>query len=293
MLSEENTRFLILVAGQPGAGVGSAVKSLEDRGFYCIDNLPSKLIVPVSNVLFESCRNYCGLVLGVRLSCFEEINFLFTVKESLKSQAKVELLCLKANEDVLLSRYLTTRRKHPNVTAEVSLEKAVREGGGLFQRLEEGSDHCVDTSYLSPNQLGCILEKRYRDFHEPRVLNVVITSFGFKHGPFLGADSSFDVRFLLNPYFDPRLRSLTGLDQGVKEHVSSDDNFQPFIERLVGWNRWLLPKYYEEGKHYFRIAIGCTGGVHRSVFVAEHLCQALEAEMKEEYNFIVSHRELV
>ncbi len=202
------------------------------------------------------------------------------------------MVFLVANEETLANRYGATRRPHPFLTEGESLTEAIKKERELISPVEWEADVVIDTSGLSPHQLARHIEARYLGEVPPRSLYVTITSFGFKHGQLRPADSIFDVRFLNNPYFVPSLKKLSGLDEPVKHFIREDQKTEVYLQKIIDLNCWLLPQYYAEGKHYFRIGIGCTGGQHRSVFIAETLCQALKDKNLAHLQYSVHHRDV-
>ena len=220
------------------------------------------------------------------IDSFEEM------KKSLEKEADLDLLFLTAEEPILIQRYGTTRRRHPALLHGESWDKAVSREKKWLIPLRESASVFIDTTNYSPKQLASFLEERYKNEVLPRLLNVSLISFGFKYGLCQGVDSVFDVRFLRNPFFDPVLKRKDGTQEEVQKYVFSDPNFEPYIEKIVALHEWLLPRYYEEGKHYFRIGIGCTGGRHRSVSVVEELVRRFAAKKISQITFTAHHRDL-
>jgi len=281
-----NAKRIILLTGMSGAGKTTAVKALEDAGFYCIDNLPSFLLPKLledANKRPELARIALGM--DARDQGFVEASQ--SVIDQLKANGhQVKVIFLEADDLVLLRRYSEMRRRHPFACP------SVREGIGVERRLLAGikaqADLVLDTSRLTPHGLR---GEMLRDVEGGRQsLQVGLVSFGFKHGPPPEADILFDVRFLPNPYFVPELRALTGIDVAVASFVLDSAPAQEFLARLLPLLEFLIPQYQNEGKIYLTIGIGCTGGQHRSVAVTERLGQLI----KQQTDFLViSHRDLV
>lgn len=285
-------RLLVIVTGLSGSGLGSAINVLEDAGNYCIDNLPFRMIQQTLDVLEGELKDNQSIAFSIRFHSPVAPGALADLKRSLKDRVKVDTVFLTAETEVLASRYGTNRRKHPFALEGQSLEVAISNERKTLRAVERECDVVIDTSTLSPQHLARQLESRYRFDVPSRSLNVSITSFGFKHGLHRPVDSLFDVRFLSNPFFIPALRPKSGLDQGVRAFIFEDPNMEALLGRLVDLHSWILPRYYEEGKHYFRIGIGCTGGQHRSVAVAEELALRLHQVNLEHIIISVTHRDL-
>lgn len=287
----ENKGFLILVTGQSGSGLGTAIRILEDLGFYCIDNLPFELVVPT----VESLQNHQKekkIALGIHIHSLTQAKDFEKLHADLKKRMKVEVLYLMAQDNVLLTRFSTTRRKHPFQSEPQDLSSAIKKERELLTLVENKADHLVDTTDFTPQDLATQIEERYFPDHHPRKLYVTITSFGFKHGVCNPVDSMYDVRFLRNPFFSPKLKEKNGLDKEVIDFILSDKETKPFVDKMVDLNTWLIPRYFKEGKHYFRIGIGCTGGKHRSVCIAEVLAESLRNSYPDMINLTVYHRDI-
>lgn len=283
--------LLVIVTGLSGAGRSVSIDALEDIGFYCIDNLPIELIESVINFLSAN-TTFDNYAIGLDLRNQNSIALFPQIKTKLQHKVRVDLIFLTADEQVILQRYSTTRRKHPLLDKGGELIPAIRREKYYLSSLEQLADVCFDTSTWSPHTLSRQIENRYVTGDLKRNLFVTIISFGFKNGQYRPAESIFDVRFLDNPYFKEELKHKTGLDEEVKKFVFSDPRAVEFLEKLVDIHKFLLPNYYQEGKHYFRIAIGCTGGQHRSVSFAEVLAQKLVELNLQNIIISVSHRDI-
>jgi RNase adapter protein RapZ len=284
---------VLLLTGMSGAGKTSALKALEDLGFEAIDNIPlsllGTLVLPAQfRPDAENSSQPLAIGVDIRTRDFGTEAFLQAL-ERLRSEegVNVRVLFLDCDDDLLHRRYAETRHRHP-----LAVDRPVRDGISherrLLAPLRDLADIVIDTSELSLGEL-----KRALDGHcghlRRRGLSVFVTSFAFRRGIPREADLVFDVRFLTNPYYDPALRALTGRDDAVAAHVAADKDFAHFFDNLCKLLEPLLPRYVEEGKSYLTIAVGCSGGQHRSVFIAEKLADWLE---KAKVKVHLNHREL-
>jgi RNase adapter protein RapZ len=263
---------IVVVTGVSGAGKSTALRALEDLGFYCVDNLPSPLIGKFAELAASSEVNKAALVIDTR-----ERDFLLGAAAALRAlktsgQATVEVLFLDAPDDVLRRRFSETRRRHP--LAEVDLEAGLRRERQLLTGLREDADAVIDSGRLSVHQLKDIVTERYARAGSVQ-LGLTFVSFGYKHGMPSEADVVLDVRFLPNPYFVEALTAKTGTDAEVAAFVLENDDAREFLRLALGLLRFLIPRCEEEGKSYLTVAIGCTGGRHRSVAVAAELARQL------------------
>ena len=280
-----DAKKIILLTGMSGAGKTTAVKALEDAGFYCIDNLPSFLLPG----LLDDARNrpeLARMALGMDARDHGFVTASQTIIDQLKSgEHQLSVIFLEANDQVLLRRYSEMRRRHP--FASPSVRAGIQAERGLLAGIKARADLVIDTSRLTPHGLRSEMLKDADGGHQ--TLQVGLVSFGFKHGPPQEADILFDVRFLPNPYFVPELRPLTGVDQSVAAYVLDSDPAREFLARLLPLLQFLIPQYQQEGKTYLTIGIGCTGGQHRSVAVAERLRQLLQEQTD---TIFITHRDL-
>ena len=276
---------LILLTGMSGAGKTTAVKALEDAGFYCIDNLPSFLLPTLLTEARDRPQlTRLGLVMDARDQGFADAGA--AIIERLKQNGRqVSVIFLEASDETLLRRYSEMRRRHP--FASPSLRAGIQGERVRLATIRALADLVIDTTRLTPHGLRSEMLRDAQGL--PQTLQVGLISFGFKHGPPQEADLTLDVRFLPNPYFVPELRPLTGLDEAVAAFVLNTDPAREFLARLLPLLRFLIPQYRREGKSYLTIGIGCTGGQHRSVAVAERLRQTLKEETD---NLFITHRDL-
>lgn len=276
---------LVLITGMSGAGKSLALKSLEDCGFEAIDNIPLSFL---THVVASGTRGR-NLVVGsdIRSRDFSAEHFIKTVALLRGNPAlDFHMLFLDSEDEVLRRRFTETRRRHPLAQDRPVLD-GIQHERQLLRPLREAADLVVDTSEYEAAELRKIITAHFAS--EERHLSVVLKSFSFKTGIPRDADMVFDVRFLKNPHYDPDLQPLTGLSPEVGAYVESDPGFGSFYERLTGLLLPLLPRYLEEGKNYLTIAIGCTGGRHRSVHVAQKLGAFL---IGSGYKVTVRHRDI-
>lgn len=263
---------LCLVTGMSGAGKSAALAILEDLGYEVIDNLPVRLVDGVLSGAAESAR---GLAVGIdaRTRDFRSETVLSTV-EALRARGRpsLSLLFLDCDDAVLQRRFTETRRRHPMARDRPPAD-GIRRERLLMAPVKARADSVLDTSLLGLPDLRRLLGGRYAA--SPAALRVFVSSFGFRRGVPREADFVFDVRFLRNPHYDPRLSALGGHDPAVAAFVSEDPAFAGFVDRLAALLAPLMPRYAEEGRPYLTLAIGCTGGRHRSVVVAERLAERL------------------
>jgi UPF0042 nucleotide-binding protein len=268
--------LIVLLTGVSGAGLRTATDALSDLGFYGIDNLPLEMIPHTLQALKGThYKNFKGYAFGIHIHDQQTVEQFLTLKYELEKACRLDILFLTADNAVLIDRYSSTRRPHPLLRKGGNFRDVVCEEMNLLQPIEALADVILDTTKFSNRDLVAKLAGRYAGDVPARVLNVSVVSFGFKHGQYWPSDSIHDVRFLPNPHFQPSLRQKTGADQEVIDFIMNNEVSREYLERLVDINAWLLPKYYAEGKHYFRIGIGCTGGRHRSVCFATKLGEQL------------------
>ncbi len=282
------SEFLI-IAGMSGAGRSTAGDVLEDAGWFVIDNMPASLLGKVSELVSSpgSEAERVALVLGRARGDRREEELLPALDDLRSKENRVTVLFLDATDEVLIRRFEGTRRRHP-VSAD-SIAEAISIERHHLQVLRDGADVVVDTSDLNIHELKTRLGDLFQSENIASPMVVQIMSFGFKNGAPLDADTVFDVRFLPNPYWVESLRDYTGLDQSVREFVLSTPNSTELLDKLSGLFSFLLPLYLQEGKSYFTIAIGCTGGKHRSVAIAEELAKAIT---KLGFSPFIHHRDI-
>ncbi|PIR31894.1 MAG: RNase adapter RapZ [Alphaproteobacteria bacterium CG11_big_fil_rev_8_21_14_0_20_44_7] len=270
---------VVLVTGTSGAGKSIALKALEDLGYNAIDNIPLSILP----TLIEAFPENGMLAIGVdaRNKEFSAEKFVEKTKDF-----KFRLLFLDADADVLYRRFSETRRRHP-LALDRPISDGIRHEKQLVEKLRDNADYVVDTSNFSQSDLRNWVRGHFSS--ETDNLLVTITSFSYKKGIPREADLVFDARFLKNPFYNEALKEKNGKDKEVGEYIKTDDNYKPFLKNLLNLVLPLLPAYREEGKSYLTIAIGCTGGQHRSVFVAEKLAKSL---IDKGYKPTIRHRDL-
>jgi len=264
---------VVLVTGVSGAGRSTVMKSFEDLGYEAVDNLPLTLL---ENLVLGGPAERPPLVVGIdiRTRDFGVESLIAGLARLLASgQVNVTLLFLDCEDVVLVRRYTETRRRHP-LAADRPIADGLRLERRMLADLRKRSDLIIDTSQLSPGALKEEISRRFSVSHQSG-LALLITSFSYRYGLPREADLVFDARFLTNPYYDTALRDMTGQDRAVGEFITRDEDFATFLDGLGAMLSVLLPRYEKEGKSYLTIAVGCTGGRHRSVFVAEKLGEML------------------
>ena len=268
---------ILIISGLSGGGKSKAASFLEDIGYYTVDNLPAEMMMKFAGFCAASSGRYDRVALVYDVRSGEPTDMLIDTLEQLKaSGVNCRMLFLEADTPTIINRYKETRRMHPLQAKGLSVEEAVRRERALMQPVRDHADFVLDTSSLSTAKLRSEMLNLFGTPSDRGGLNVSVLSFGFKHGIPIESDLVFDVRFLKNPYYDPALRPRTGLDQAVFDYVFSDPNAPIFVDKLVGLLRFLIPLYLREGKTSLVIAVGCTGGRHRSVSVGRRLCQELQ-----------------
>ncbi|VEC83390.1 glmZ(sRNA)-inactivating NTPase [Raoultella ornithinolytica] len=268
---------LMIVSGRSGSGKSVALRALEDMGFYCVDNLPVVLLPELARSLAD--RNISAAVsIDVR-NMPESPEIFEQAMKNLPEAFSPQLLFLDADRNTLIRRYSDTRRLHPLSSKNLSLESAIDEESALLEPLRSRADLIVDTSEMSVHELAEMLRTRLLGKRE-RELTMVFESFGFKHGIPIDADYVFDVRFLPNPHWDPKLRPMTGLDKPVAAFLDRHTEVHNFIYQTRSYLELWLPMLETNNRSYLTVAIGCTGGKHRSVYIAEQLADYFRSRGK-------------
>ncbi len=278
---------LVILTGPSGSGKSTAKRAMEDHGFFCVDNLPTSLVRPLLKQLMESGEvEKIALVMDTREKHFVD-SFPTLVNELKESQHTINVVYLEATEEVLIRRFSETRRPHPMDEGN-GLRASIRTERKLLAPLRELAHQTIDSSNLTPHELRRIVADQVAKQTTDDYLKVECLSFGFKYGVPLTANLVFDVRFLKNPYFIPEMREKTGMDADVKEFVLSNADCQTLIAHITGALKFLIPHYKTEGKKYLTVAVGCTGGQHRSVAISEEISRQLSHE---EIPCTVRHRD--
>ncbi|MCX7858283.1 MAG: RNase adapter RapZ [Deltaproteobacteria bacterium] len=283
---KENELKVVIVSGISGSGKTTFLRALEDIGFFCVDNLPIVMLEKFLDLYATSHRliKRCAFVVDIR-----EKEFFGEGKEVIKDVKKkygTEIVFLESTDEILIRRFNETRRAHP-LFHKGSVKEAIKEERELLQWLKDMSDKILDTSTMSPHELKNFVFKNY-SFQEKR-MKVNIISFGYSFGIPYDADLVIDVRFLPNPNYVNELKKKTGLDEEVKSYIARSDIYGIFSEMLWNLFSFLIPQYEKEGKSYLTVGFGCTGGRHRSVFVAEHFSEKVSSMG---YNVTTIHRDV-
>jgi len=270
------TITFVVITGLSGAGKSYAIKCFEDMGFFCVDNLPTTLIPTFADLVGRSSHAITRVALGVDVREGEYLTHLLDTLGELRGRGHtVEVLFLEASEDALVRRYRETRRRHP-LAPEGNVVDGIRAERKALSTMREVADRIVDTSALTVHQLKDLLVEAYVAPGQRTGLTISLVSFGFKHGVPFDADLVFDVRFLVNPHFVEGLRPLDGRDPRVREFILAKEESRELLRRLQDFLGFVLPAYQREGKAYLTVAIGCTGGRHRSVALVEELKRFLD-----------------
>lgn len=281
---------LVVITGHSGAGKSEAIAAFEDGGYFCVDNLPPRMIDSLGELFRHegSGVERAAVVSDVRGG--EYFDDLIQVMDDLEAGGlKPKVLFLEADEETLLDRYKETRRRHP-LAPEGRIVDGIRAERALLAPLRERADVVMDTSDLTGGELRRRISEEMLEEEEGGKLALTLLTFGFKNGPPRDADLTLDVRFLPNPHYDDELRPLTGMDKQVRAYVESGTQAGEFYGRLLPLLEFLVPAYVNEGKSHLTIAIGCTGGRHRSVTVADRIRRDLAA--REDVVVRVKHRDL-
>ncbi|RBP44763.1 RNase adapter RapZ [Garciella nitratireducens] len=281
-------RFVI-ITGLSGAGKSQAIKAFEDLDYFCIDNLPPKLIPKFTDLCLKSQEKISkvAIVIDVRGGVFFD-DLLKELENLRNGEYSYEILFLDASDEVLIKRFKETRRRHPLASSNL-LSVSIQKERKKLEPIKLLADQMIDTSNLKPKDLKAKIVEIYKDKNKKSKLLINIVSFGFKYGIPLDADLVFDVRFLPNPFYIENLRSLTGKDEPVREYVLQSSETNIFLKKLIDMIDFLIPYYIKEGKSQLVIGIGCTGGKHRSVTIANYLYQHLKGK---DHWVMMNHRDI-
>ena len=268
---------IIIISGRSGAGKSVALRALEDAGYYCVDNIPLDLLPQLTDILSQS-QSSVAISLDIR-NIPNSANTLEQTLNTLQKYHQLKIIFLETDRGTLIRRYSDSRRLHPLSLKDLSLEAAIDEEYRYLEPLIQHTNFIIDTTHLSTHTLA----ERLREFlrgNSDKELKIVVESFGFKYGIPLDADYVFDVRFLPNPHWDPTLRPMTGLDVPVAEFLNSHTQVNEFIYLTRNYIDTWLPMLEKNNRSYLTIAIGCTGGKHRSVYIAQQLGEYFQAKGK-------------
>lgn len=282
---------LLIVSGLSGSGKSIALDTLEDCGYYCIDNLPVTLLEDfVNHVMLADEKTYAKTAIGIDARNQSEslANFSSSLEKICNKEIACEIIFMQAEESTLLKRYSETRRRHPLTDANVPLREALKIEKEMLMPIAKHANVVIDTSRTHYHQLRELIKEQVGE-RQVKHISLQFQSFGFKHGVPLDADFVFDARSLPNPYWVPELRGLTGKDQPVADFLNKQELVAEFFKDIAGFlERW-IPRFEAEGRSYLTVAVGCTGGQHRSVFLADALARQFKGPF---VNVIVRHREL-
>ena len=281
---------LVIVTGMSGAGKSTALKMLEDMGYFCVDNLPVPLIPKMAELLSVPGTEINKAALGVDIRSGQSFQELANVLKVLdEGGCQYEILYLESSDDVLVKRYKETRRFHPLAGSDGRVEDGLKRERELLGFLKKKADYLVDTSHMLTRELKAELNKIFVQNKEYKNLYITVLSFGFKYGIPNDADLVFDVRFLPNPFYIQELKEMTGNDEPVSSYVMSFEESRTFLKKLVDMLEFLIPHYIKEGKNSLVISIGCTGGKHRSVTLTNALYNALG---KDGHTLLLKHNDI-
>ncbi|MGD1157660.1 MAG: RNase adapter RapZ [Terriglobia bacterium] len=287
--ARKRTKQFVLITGLSGSGKGSVLKTFEDLGYHCVDNLPIDLIPKFAEMCQQPGSRLDRAAAVVDIRGGEALSQLPTVyRELTRNDLKPSLVFLEASDKALIRRFEETRRPHP-LGRDLPVREGIRLERILLKPMRQLASEVIDTTRLNVHELRDLIQTRFGGIAARQSMLVSAVSFGYRFGVPQDADLVFDVRFLPNPNYVPRLKNKTGRDVGVGRFMDSYPQTREFVNRLMNLLLYLLPQYVREGKSYLTIAIGCTGGRHRSVFLAEQVASALAHEG---YKTKVSHRDI-
>lgn len=277
----------LIITGMSGAGKTQVIRTLEDLNFFCIDNLPAALIPKFAELCRQTSEQNVALVVDIRGGRFFD-KLLNVLNEMEAGGQKYELIFLDASDSTLVRRYKETRRRHP-LGAGTELLKSISNERELLKPLREKATRLIDTTNLATSQLKNLIFDFFSESTEKERMNIIVRSFGFKHGLPMDSDMVLDVRFLPNPFYDEDLRPLTGNDKPVADFICRYPQTFQYLKLEEQLLDFLVPQYVSEGKSQLVISVGCTGGQHRSVFVANKLYDYLRTQG---YNVEITHRDI-
>jgi UPF0042 nucleotide-binding protein len=279
----------VIVTGLSGAGKSLAIDYFEDYGFFCVDNLPIDLVPKLMEICDISHGRYNQLALGIDIRAGEKLSeFNSILKYISQAGYKYSILFLEASDEILVRRFSATRRKHP-LGGELSIIEQIQQERAKLQGIRSQAEKVVDTTKILPQELKNLIANLYLKRDRSGQMLITISTFGYKYGLPLDADLVFDVRFLPNPFHDENLRPLRGDEPQICEYLSGFEQTQRFMKEFFNFIDYLIPAYIEEGKSYLTIAIGCTGGKHRSVYVSDNLMKYLS---QKGLNVVLVHRDI-
>jgi RNase adapter protein RapZ len=280
-----------IVTGLSGAGKTSLMRALEDSGFYCVDNLPLPLLSAFLNLMFQSQTNLVKVALGIDARGQKFLNNFISEVERLRKQNNTEIIFkiifLSASEDVLVKRFQETRRNHPLATSDISLLAAIRKEKEILEPIRHMADMILNTDIFNVHELRRWVRNFFTDESEREVL-VNLISFGFKFGVPAESNLVYDLRFLPNPYFEPTIKAFDGRNEAIQNYLFTNPVVNEYWEKLEDFLKYSVQKFYQEGRFFVHVAIGCTGGKHRSVAFVEKLGK----QKWDNVRFLIQHRDL-
>ena len=268
---------LVIISGSSGSGKSTALKVLEDIGFYCIDNLPARLLPALIEQYIAEPESQLATCIDAR-NTPENIASISETLSALPESLNIEILFLDATEDVLIQRFSETRRKHPLSDADTSLKSAIQKERNILDPIIQIADLHINTNQMNVHDLRSLIKKRLQAASTDKSMSLLFTSFGFKHGIPVDADMVFDVRCLPNPHWEPLLREMTGLDQPVRAFLSAQEDVNAMLDDIASYLTTWLPAFIDSNRSYATVAIGCTGGQHRSVYISSKLQQMFASD---------------
>ncbi len=278
----------IIVTGLSGAGRSQALKRLEDMGYFCVDNMPPKLIPEFADICLKNDDiKKAAAVVDMRMGMMFDSVYDAIQKLNDMQQIHVTILYLDSSDETIVKRFKETRRRHP-MSGDSNIVTGITRERGKLKRINDLANIIVDTSTYSLKKLGEVLDELFSDEHEKDIL-ITVTTFGYKRGIPIDADMVFDMRFLPNPFYQEELRCLTGMDEAVREYVMSFPRARVFIDKINELVGYIAPFYLEQDKKQLIIAIGCTGGMHRSVVIARELYRLFE---EQGLRVMIEHRDI-
>lgn len=279
---------LVIVSGLSGSGKSIALQVLEDLEYYCIDNLPINMLEALTKEIISAKHEYVAIGIDARNVATELERFPEQIKQLQKNKIDCEIFFLEASDAALLKRFSETRRKHPLSNQEMPLSEAIIQERYLLEPISSKSDLRIDTSATNVHQLRDLIKARVKKA-DNQSISIMFESFGFKHGVPINADFVFDIRCLPNPHWAPELRSLTGADEAVINYLDKYDEVQEMLNDIMTFMDKWIPRFEADNRSYMTVAIGCTGGQHRSVYLVNKLAKMT----KNKHNNVLSgHREI-
>lgn len=280
---------VLVITGMSGAGKSQAMKTMEDMGYYCMDNLPPALLSKFAELVYESKKSIDKVAVVVDIRGGEFFNDLFKSLEALIDKGiNYKILFLDASDNTLIKRYKELRRPHP-LKPEGSITEGIREERKLLNELKDSAYYIIDTSGLTLGMLKSEIHKLFSEGGEKRKISILVNSFGFKNGMLLDGDLVFDVRFLPNPYYIKELKEISGENEETENYVFKWPQTNIFVSKVIDMLEFLIPFYIKEGKTQLVVGIGCTGGFHRSVAISNKIGEILKANG---HRTIVNHRDM-